>query len=183
MYDILPGIEFATQELLQFDLHPAHCLRLARQYSLLNWIADPIRTLLSSPLERYTHDGKDTLQFDVYQIIAITKESISLERKRLANHPPFPPNFDNEPFCTQHDSCKKVWTEKWFFTMVRRIHNPTAPLPLAMVPDTLEAIDHHGMNMECKDSILTWLRNSCAQVQREETIIQAAIATVRGLFT
>ena len=89
MYDILLGIEFATQELLQFDLHPAHCLHIARQYSLLNWIAAPIRTLLSSPLKRYTHDSKDTLPFDLYQIIATTKESISLEWKHLANHPPF----------------------------------------------------------------------------------------------
>jgi hypothetical protein len=182
MYDILPGIEFATQELLRFDLHPAHCLHIARQYSLVDWIAAPIRTLLSSPLEQYTHDSKDILPFDLYQIIATTKESISLERKRLANHPPFPPNFDNEPFCTQHDSCKKVWTEKWFLMMVRRIHNPTAPLPLAMVPDTLEAIDHRGMNLECKRSILTWLRESCAQVQKEETIIQGAITTVRELL-
>ena len=151
MYNILPGIKFATQEILWFNLHPAYCLHIARKYTLLNWIAAPIQMLLSSPLEQYTHESKDTLLFDLYQIIATTKESISLEQKHLANFP-FLPNFDNEPFCAQHDSCRKVWIKKWFLVMVCQIHNPIAPLPLAMVPNMLEAIDHHGMNLECKHS-------------------------------
>ena len=130
MWDIQPGIKFASQELLKFNLHPAHCLHLARQYNLLDWISTPVRSLLESPLERYTTpDSKDNLDFDLYMIIATAKESIASERKRLGNHPPFPSNFDNEPFCAQHASCKKVWTEKWFFTIVRRIHHSTSPLP------------------------------------------------------
>jgi len=115
-------------------------------------------------------------------LIATAKESIAVERKRLGNHPPFPPNFDNEPFCDQHESCKKVWVEKWFYTMLRRIHHPIDPLPLSSVPDALEAIDHRGMNPECKRSILTWLRQSCVQVQKEEGLIQETITTVRNLF-
>ena len=59
---------------------------------------------------------------------------------------------------------------------------PHCASSLAMVPDTLEAIDHHGMNLECKRSILTWLRGSCAQVQKEETIIQNTITTVCEFF-
>jgi len=185
MWDILPGIEFASQELLKFNLHPAHCLYLARQYHLLDWITAPVRNLLASPLELYTPNSKpeEKLDFDLYMIIATAKESIATERKRLGNHPPFPQNFDNEPFCAQHNSCKKIWTEKWFFTIGRRIHHPTTPLPLSLVPAALEEIDHHGMNPECKCSILTWLRESCVQVQKEESLIQETITTVRTLFT
>jgi len=116
-------------------------------------------------------------------VVAIAKESIEMERKRLANHPPFPPNYDNEPFCLQHNMCKRVWTEKWFLTVVRRIHNPTTPLPLSSVPDVLEGMDHHGMKPECKKSIITWLRESCPHVLKEESLIEETIATVRDLFT
>ncbi|KAF8800933.1 hypothetical protein BYT27DRAFT_7262488 [Phlegmacium glaucopus] len=42
MWDIQPGIDFATQQLLKFDLHPAHRLSLARQYNLLDWIPSPV---------------------------------------------------------------------------------------------------------------------------------------------
>jgi hypothetical protein len=65
----------------------------------------------------------------------------------------------------------------------RHIHHPTTPLPLSMVPEVLVEIDHHGMNAECKRSILTWLCDSCVQVQKEETLIQETIATVRNLFS
>jgi hypothetical protein len=185
MWEILPGIEFASQELLHFNLHPAHYLSLARQYRLVDWIPASVRNLLATPLERYTQhtDIENKLDFDLYMIIATAKESIATERKRLGNHPPFPQNFDDQPFCSQHDCCKRVWTEKWFLTVVRRIHNPTAPLPLSMVPEVLEGMDHRGMNPECKQSILTWLRGSCIQVQKEESIIQDTIGTVRDLFT
>jgi hypothetical protein len=185
MWEIQPGIDFASHELLAFNLHPAHSLSLARQYQLLDWIAYPVQNLLVSPLEQYTHNNNPTekLDYDIYMIIATAKESIATERKRLGNHPPFPPNFDSEPFCAQHNTCKRVWTEKWFFTVVRRIHHPTTPLPLSMVPEVLAEIDHRGMNAECKRSILAWLRDSCAQVRKEETLIQETIATVRKLFT
>jgi hypothetical protein len=182
MWDIHLGIEFASKALLTFNLHPAHCLYLARRYSLLDWISDPIRQLLATPLERYTEDGKDNLEFDLYMIIATAKESIATERKRLGNYPPFPPSFDNEPFCDQHESCKKVWMEKWFYIIIRRIHHPVAPLPLSSIPMALEEIDHRGMNPDCKRSILTWLRQSCLQVQKEEDLIQETITTVRNLF-
>ena len=184
MWEIQPGIEFASRELMTFDLHPAHTLSLARQYQLLDWIAQPVQNLLASPFEQYTNNNtSDRLDYDIYMIIATAKESIAMERKRLGNHPPFPPNFDNEPFCDQHNTCKRVWTEKWFLTVVRRIHHPTTPLPLSMVPEVLAEIDHRGMNVECKHSILTWLRDSCVQVRKEETLIQETIAIVRNLFT
>jgi hypothetical protein len=139
-----------------FNLHPAHCLSLACQYRLLDWITTPVQNLLAAPLERYTINSNpaEKLDYEVYMIIATAKESIAMERKRLGNHPPFPPDFDNEPFCIQHSSCKRIWTEKWFFNLVRRLHHPTTPLPLSLVPDVLEEIDHRGMNAECKHSIL-----------------------------
>ncbi len=185
MWEILPGIEFASQELLAFNLHPAHSLLLARRYLLLDWISVPVRTLLAAPLERYTDDrpAEERLNYDLYMVIATAKESIATERKRLGNHPPFPSDFDEEPFCSQHLTCKRVWTEKWFFNLVRRIHHPTSPLSLSLVPEALEETEHRGMNPVCKQSIITWLRNSCIQVQKEENLIQATIATVRNLFT
>ena len=182
MWDILPGVDFASQELLRFDLHPAHALYLAQKYNLGNWIEGSIQRLIASPLERYTNESTDTLPFTLYQIIATAKEAISLDRMRLANHPPFPPHIDGQPYCSYHETCKRVWTEKWFYSMGRRIHNPTSPLPLLKIPDALEAMDHPGMNPECKVSILTWMRQSCAGVQREETTIQEVITTVRDMF-
>ena len=180
MWEILPGIEFASAALLSFNLQPAHCLRLARRYHLLNWVPSPIRILLSTPLERYT-DG-DNVDFEIYTIIATAKESIAVEWKRLGNFPPFPKNFDDEPFCAQHAICKKVWSEKWFCVILRRIHHPVDPLPLTSVPNALEELEHWGMNAECKRSILTWLKESCNQIQTEEIIIQATIAEVCTLF-
>jgi len=183
MWEILPGIEFASRELLTFDLHPAHSLSLARKYHLLDWISAPVQTLLATPLGQYNGNPAERLDYDVYMIIATAKESIAMERKRLGNHPPFPPNFDNEPFCTQHKTCKRVWTEKWFFNLVRRIHHPSTPFPLSFVPEALEEIDHHGMNAACKQSILAWLKDSCIQVQKEQNLIEETIARVHNLFT
>ncbi|KAF8801473.1 hypothetical protein BYT27DRAFT_7114899 [Phlegmacium glaucopus] len=182
MWDILPGIEFASTQLLDFNLLPAHRLYLARQYNLLDWVPSPIRILLSAPLEQYTTDSKDHLDFELYMIIATAKESIAAERKRLGNYPPFPKNFDDEPFCAQHGTCRKVWSEKWFCVILRRIHHPVDPLPLSSIPEALEGMEHRGMNLECKRSILTWLKESCDQVQKEEVVIQATIATVCKLF-
>ena len=92
MWDIQPGINFASQELLKFNLHPAHCLRLACQYNLLDWISTSVQSLLTSPLEWYTTDSKDSLDFDLYMIIVSAKESIATERRCLGNYPPFPSN-------------------------------------------------------------------------------------------
>jgi hypothetical protein len=183
MWEILPGIEFASTALLDLDLKPAHCLYLAQRYNLVNWVPTHIRTLLSAPLERYTEGNKHSLNFELYTIIATAKESIATERKRLGNFPPFPRNFDDEPFCAQHGICKKVWSEKWFCVILRRIHHPVNPLPLSSVPKALEELEHRGMNPECKRSIISWLTDSCDQVQIEETIIQETIAAVRTLFT
>jgi hypothetical protein len=182
MWDIQPGIDFASRELENFDLKPEHQLYLARQYTQLDWISGPIRALLASPLDQYTQVDKDHLDFELYTIIATAKESIAVERKRLGNHPPIPNNFDNGPFCAQHQTCKKVWIEKWFYVIVRRIHHPTNPLPLFLIPYALQETDHRGMNKDCKEFILSWLRDSCNQVQKEEYLIESTIETVRNLF-
>jgi len=183
MWEVVQGIEFASAELLKTDLHPAHCLRLARQYGLTNWIEDPIRILLGAPLERYTQDSENNLDFELYMLIATAKESIATARKLLRNHPPFPRNLDNGPFCAQHTTCKKVWIEKWFFVLTRRIHHPSEQFPLILIPQTLEIMDHRGMNPECKEFFLKWIRESLSYlIHREEDLIQETIATVRNLF-
>ena len=183
MWEIRPGIEFASTALVNFDLRPAFCLYLARRYNLLNWVPIHIQTLLSSPLLQYIESITDNFDFELYTIIATAKECIEIERKRLGNFPPFPKNFDDQPFCTQHGICKKVWSEKWFCVISRHIHHPVDPLPLSSVPKALLEQDHQGMNPECKRSIMNWLMDSCDQVQKEETIIQETIAAVCTLFT
>ena len=102
------NIDFAAEQLLlpQFKLHPAQHLYNARRYGLLNWISSPIRELLASSFEKYAQDSENQLGFNLYVIIATAKESIATERKRLGNHPPFPQNFDDGPFCigAQHET-------------------------------------------------------------------------------
>ena len=183
MWEIVPGVQFATTELLKADLHPAHHLRLAKQYGLLDWIEIPIQMLLTAPLERYTEESQDTLDFRLYMVIATTKESIEKARKILANHPPFPANADNTPFCPQHATCKKIWIEKWFFTLGRRIHHPSEHFPLILIPSALKNMDHRGMNAECKKYILEWIDATLSYlIHKEEDLIQEAIATVRSMF-
>lgn len=185
MWEIAPGVQFASTELLKADLHPAHRLQLARQYGLLDWIEIPIRMLLGAPLERYyTEESQDTLDFKLYMVIATNKESIAKARKVLANHPPFPADTDNTPFCPQHAACKKVWIEKWFLTLGRRIHHPSEHFPLIFIPDALNNMDHRGMNPECKKYILEWIDiNFSHLIRKEEDLIQEAVATVRGMFS
>ncbi|KIM38493.1 hypothetical protein M413DRAFT_30043 [Hebeloma cylindrosporum] len=189
MWDIVPGVEFATTELLsKADLHPAHRLHLARQYRLLDWIEVPVRMLLTAPLERYTAESQETLDFKLYMVITTTKESIAKARKVLANHPPFPANSDNAPFCLQHDNCKKVWTEKWFLSLARRIHHPSENFPLISIPSTLKTIDHQGMNAECKKYIIEWIDGTFSYlIRKEEDLILEAVATpesghISGLY-
>ena len=184
MWEIMPGINFAAGELLRFDLKPAHRLYLARRYDLVNWIPDSVRILLSIPLERY-HIGVETpLDIELYMLIAKAKESIALERRRVGNFPAFPKDFDNGPYCTQHNQCKRIWIEKWFFIISRKIHQITDPLSLSLIPAALEQIEHRGMNPECRRSILDWLKEDGApQVQKEEQLIQETIIAVLTLFT
>jgi hypothetical protein len=183
MWEIAPGVQFASTELLKADLHPAHRLHLARQYGLLDWIETPIRMLVGAPLERYTKESRDNLDFNLYMVIATTKESIAKARKVLANHPPFPADTDNTPFCIQHAACKKVWFEKWFLILGRRIHHPSEQFPLISIPDALKKMDHRGMNPECKTYILEWIDITFSHlICKEEDLIQEAVAIVRSMF-
>ena len=191
MWEIAPGIQFASTELLKFDLRPAHRLNLAQRYSLLdlNWINIPIRVLLISPLERYEYEGTSTqdkldkLDFDLYMLIATTKESIATARKVLANHPPFPTDSDHTPFCPQHATCKRVWIEKWFLVLGRKIHHPSENLPLISIPEELRNMDHRGMNPDCKKHVLEWIDKTFLYlIRKEEDLIQETIATVRTMF-
>lgn len=190
MWEIAPGIQFAITELLKFHLHPAHRLHLARQYHLLdsNWINVPIRMLLGSPLERYKNDDtskdSDKLDFNLYMLIATTKESIATARKVLANHPPFPTDSDNTPFCPQHATCKRVWIEKWFLVLGRKIHHPSEYFPLVLIPEELKNMEHRGMNPDCKKHVLEWIDNTLLYlIRKEEDLIQETIATVHTMFT
>jgi hypothetical protein len=183
MWEIVPGVQFATTELLKADLHPTHRLHLTRQYGLPHWIEIPIRMLLTAPLERYTEASQDTLDFQLYMIIVTTKESIAKAQKVLANHPPFPANADTTPFCPQHATCKKVWIEKWFFTLGRRIHHPSEHFPLILIPSALKDMDHRGMNPECKKYVLEWIDDTFSHlIRKEEDLIQEAVAIVHSMF-
>ena len=180
MWDIVPGVQFAATELLKADLHPTHCLHLAWQYSLLDWIEIPTWMLLTAPLECYIEESQDTLDFKLYMIIATTKESIATAWKVLANHPPFP---DNTPFCPQYATCKMVWIEKWFFTLGHHIHHPSEHFPLILIPSALKNMDHQGMNTECKKYILEWIDGTLSYlIHKEEDMIQEAVATIHSMF-
>ena len=123
------------------------------------------------------------MDFKLYTVIVATKESIAKARNILANHPPFPANIDNAPFCPQHAACKKVWIEKWFLTLGHHIHHPSEPFPLIFISDVLKKMDHQGMNPECKKYILEWIENTFSHlVHKEEDLIQEAVATIRGMF-
>jgi len=183
MWEIGPGIHFASTELLkpQFGLRAAHRLYLAYQYSLLAWIPVAVRVLLSTHLMDYSEVDKEHLGFNLYEIIATTKESIETERKRLGVHPPYPKNFDDGPFCDNHGQCMKIWIEKWYTIILCRIHNILQPLPISSIADTLEEIDHKGMQQSWKDYILSWLKGS-NHLGKEEELIQNAIDTVHTRF-
>jgi hypothetical protein len=185
MWEIAPGIQFASTELLKFDLQPAQRLHLAQKYGLIdsNWINIPIRRLLGSPLDRYTEDSPDNLDFKLYMLIATTKESIATARKTLAYHPPFPTDSDNTPFCPQHATCKRVWIEKWFLVLGRKIHHPSESFPLISIPEQLKNMEHRGMNPDCKSHVLDWIDQNCLYlIRKEEDLIQETIATVRSMF-
>jgi hypothetical protein len=183
MWEIASGVEFATSELLKADLHPVHRLRLAQKYSLQEWIEIPIHMLLGAPLERYTEQDQDNLDFGLYMLIATTKESIAKARKVLAHHPPLLPDADNAPFCPQHTTCKKVWIEKWFLVLGRRIHHPSEDFPLILIPEALKNTDHRGMNPECKKYALQWMNaNLLYLINGEEDLIQQAVATYHSTF-
>lgn len=201
MWDILPGVNFASNQLRQqFDLSPCHLLNLAGRYGLTEWVNGAVTTLLTTQLrvssiyviddlfskllkQTLTSTDKRLLGFELYSIIACAKESISHERQRLGNHPPFPRNFDDGPYCspTQHMACKRIWTEKWFLMIVRRIHG-LDPLPLIEIPDALEAMEHKGMNIGCKNFILTWLRAS-DHIRREEVIIGETVSCIIDILS
>lgn len=183
MWQIQPGINFASQELLKFNLRPAHRLHLARQYDLSTWNSDAVRSLLQTSLQNYTNEDIEHMGMNIFTTIATAKEAISTERKRLANFAPYPKDFDNGPFCANHETCKRVWHEKWFFFVVPRcIHTlKEAPILLAQLPDVLESMDHSGVNPGCKAFIIDFLRNG-HQIQVEETLISSTIDTVHHLL-
>ena len=183
MWKMEQCVNFAASELAKRSLHPVHRLKLAQQYSLQDWIEIPIRMLLNTPLERYTEENETNLDFSLYMIIATTKESISTARKRLAHHPPFPNDSDNTPFCLQHAICKKVWYEKWFLVLGRSIHHPSEHFLMILIPETLEKMEHRGVNPECKKYVLEWIQQNFSRlIQKEEDLIQQAFATVHEMF-
>ena len=183
MWEIVPGIDFTAHELLRFNLQPVHCLYLARCYNLIEWIPNLVRILLSIPLERHDHGVETPLDIELYMLIAKAKESIALEQCNVGNFPPFPKDFNNGPFCDQHNQCKKVWSEKWFFIISCKIHQISDPLSLSLIPVALEQIDHCGMNPKCRKSILDSLNEDGApQLQKEEQLIQETINAVCLLF-
>ena len=182
MWNIRLGIAFASSELLGFDLHPAHRINLACRYNLGDWIASAVRQLLATPLQEYSAEDVDNLGIKIYVIIATTKEMISTERKRFGNFVPYPRDFSAGPYCAHHDTCKRIWNDKWFTTILCCIHSVTDPIPLSELPEVLEATDHRGIGLGCKEFIMAWFRN-CHHMQVEETLITSAIDAVYNLCT
>ena len=130
MWDIEPGIEYASHELLTFDLYPAHRIHLARRYNLGEWITDAVHNLLVVPLQNYTDEDFEHLGMKIFVTISTAKETIATERKRFGNFAPYPKDFDNGPYCMDHSTCKRVWFEKWFMIVLRCIHLPKSlPFP------------------------------------------------------
>ena len=183
MWEIAPGVEFASTELLKANLHPGHRLHLAQQYGLLNWIEILICILLNSPLEHYTEHSPNNLNFLLYMVIATAKESIATAQKVLSHAPPFLPDTNNSPFCPQHATCKRIWIEKWFLGLGRRIHHPTEKFSLAEIPQALKEMDHRGMREDCKKFVLEWMdKNLSYLFRKEEDLIQETVATVCTMF-
>src|SRR5271169_102392 len=180
MFDIQPGVQFAIGQLLEFNLHPAHRLRLASRYHLAGWISHVVRDLLQLPLPDYTTEDIEHIGVNIFIIIATAKEKISIERKRFTNYVPFPKNSENAPFCLQHTTCKKVWYEVWFTVIVRRIHSVTDYIPLVNLPAELQSTDHNGINLECKRFIIEWIQDS-PHLQVEERIITNTVDSINDL--
>lgn len=183
MWDIAPGIAYACNELMKDEYRqPAsRRLALARQYSLFEWIPWATRSLLLTPLAHYSDNDKDNLGFRLYDVLATAKEAIEAERKRLVRLPPYPPSFDNAPFCNQHEICEKVWITRWFLKVVPRINSAINPIYLNTIPDVLEELKHQGMKDGCKKFVIDWLKGS-DHLQKEESIICTTINTVREMF-
>jgi hypothetical protein len=185
MWEIKPGIEFASKGLLdqKFNLSPAFRLDVARKYQLKDWIPAAVRHLLHTPLAEYSEVDMNYLGYSIFSIIAIAKEQISTERVRLSLHAPMPPPKDigDRPYCNKHKQCMKIWSEKWFLNVIRRIHNSTFPLPLSDLCQVLEETNHEEMNNQCKNDIISWLRGSKALL-REEDIIRSTIATITNIL-
>jgi hypothetical protein len=52
MWDIRPGIDFATREIqTRFTIRPARSLFLAKKYQLEGWVDGAVRALLNEPLQ------------------------------------------------------------------------------------------------------------------------------------
>jgi hypothetical protein len=130
----------------------------------------------------YTRKDENLLGLELYTIIASTRELISTERRRLGNVPPRPKNLDDAPFCdaAQHAVCQRVWIEKWFFIILRRIHDVAKPLPLTQIPDALREIDHKGMNPACKVHLIDWLSDS-QHLDNEEQLIREAVTKISNV--
>lgn len=182
MWDVQPGIEFASAHLLK-QLGPAHRLNLACRYQLWSWLSEAIRQLILMPLQSYTVEDMNRLSYGMFSTIAIAKENISTERMRLAICPPYPKDVDSIPYCDRHQVCRRVWTDKWFGIIIRQICTGPDPnrLPISSLKGLLEKTDYAGMNQTCKKYLVSWLEGS-RHMQKEEEFIQTAIDEIRAMF-
>lgn len=182
MWDVKQGIDFATTHL--FDkVTAAHRLALACRYDIWSWLPEAVRDLILLPLHDYTHADMNHLSYGMFSVICVAKEAIITERMRLTVCPPYPKDIGSLPYCSQHSTCRKIWADKWYGTIIRRICTPPHPtqLRISLLKDLLEATDYTGMNPECKNYLVKWIGES-RHLGREEELIVVAIDDIRAMF-
>jgi len=177
------SINWAINHLEQLGLPPAHKLELARMYSIPQWIAPMMRSLILLPLSQISDSDIHQLGLQVYAIIAKAHEVMEQERRTLAAVPPglsLPPS----PSCTaaQHVQCKDAWARFWWQKVARQLLHPVTPLSLSAVVEYVASQPHTvGLNEQCKEEIIGQVVESGGLNVKEE-IIDGAVGAVQQYY-
>ena len=120
------SICWAVSHLNQLYLSPAHKLELARMYTIPEWVAPAIHSLILSPLSTISENDTHQLGLCVYSIIAKAHEMIEVERKPLAAVPPGL-SLDPSANCSnsEHPQCKDAWIKFWWQKVAHQLLHPT----------------------------------------------------------
>ena len=177
------SIQWVVDHLNELDLSPAHKLELARMYTIPQWVAPAIRTLILSPLSIISEDDTHRLGLRVYSIIAKAHEVMDTERRTLAAVPPGlslgPSTSCN---ATQHSQCRDAWAKFWWQKVARQLLHPVSPLALSGVVEYVATQAHPiSLNMECKEEIIGQAVDSGA-LDAEDQIIGGAVEAVQQYF-
>ena len=177
------SIQWAVSRLNQLGLSPAHKLELARMYTIPEWVAPAIHTLILSPLSTISENDTHRLGLCVYSIIAKAHEVIEMKRKMLAA---VPPGLSLGPSAScsdlEHPQCKDAWIKFWWQKVARQLLHPTNPLSLTGVVEYVATQTHPvGLNMQCKQEVIGHVVES-GGLAVEEEIINSAVGAARSYF-